>query len=245
MIDMLPRHQLGYMTPVQVADAIYYQFYRICPSDVSMVGFPLNLQAFTGVGVDKALEQFWQAFDFLVAREVDRISLGGIPLSAYATRPRIMAMLEEAAKKSSIATTTDFEESIVAIKHLNLKKVAVAAKWPPDLMQKLVEYLTHAGVTTAGVHGEPHTAQQVVGLKPQESIDVAMALGRDAFRKMPDADGLLLAGGAWFVMHAVPRLEQEFGRPVITNPGSTYWSALKQFGRKAREPGFGMIIDKL
>jgi maleate cis-trans isomerase len=82
----------------------------------------------------------------------------------------------------------------------------------------------------------------VVALKPQDSVDVALALGREAFAKMPDADGLLLAGGAWLVAQAVPMLEAEFGRPVITNPGATYWAALRQGGLKPHS-GFGQLID--
>ena len=65
-----------------------------------------------------------------------------------------------------------------------------------------------------------------------------------AFQKMPQVDGLLLAGGAWLVAQAVPMLEAEFGRPVVTNPGSTYWAALRQGGLKPH-PGFGMLIDSL
>jgi maleate cis-trans isomerase len=244
VIDVLPRHQFGYIQPVQVADLIHYQFYRIFPPDCSLVSCPLNLQSFSVSGVDKALETFWTAFEFLVDRKVERISQGGIPLSAYAGRPRILAMLEEAAKRSTIPTTADFEESIEAIRHLGIKRPAVAAKWSPELMGRIVEYLSHAGVQPVDTYGREHTAQQVVALKPKESVDVALALGREAFAKMPDADGLLLAGGAWLVMQAVPMLEAEFGRPVVTNPGSTYWAALRQANLKP-QPGFGRLLDSL
>ncbi len=244
MIDVLPRHQFGYINPVQLADFIHYQFYRIFPPGCIWVSYPLNLQNFSASGVDKALEAFWQAFDFLVDRRVERISQGGIPVSAYAGRPRILAMLEEASKRSSIPATADFEESIQAVRHLGIKRLAVAAKWSPELMRRIVEYLAHAGVQTVGMHGHEHSAQQVVALRPKESVDVALALGREAFKKMPDADGLLLAGGAWLVMQAVPMLEAEFGKPVITNPGSTYWAALHQAGLKP-QPGFGRLLDSL
>ena len=244
VIDAMPRHQFGYIQPVQVADMIHYQFYRICPPDCSLVSCPLDLRAFSSSGVDAALEAFWPAFDFLVDREVERISQGGIPVSAYAGRPRILAMLEEAAKRTSIPATADFEESIEAMHHLGIKKPAVAAKWSAELLERIVEYLDHAGMPCVGTHGDEHTASQVVALKPKESVDVALALGREAFTKFPEADGLLLAGGAWFVMQAVPMLEEEFGKPVVTNPGSTYWAALKQADLKPT-PGFGYLLDSL
>jgi arylmalonate decarboxylase len=244
VIDCRPKHQFGYINPVQIADFIHYQFYRIYPPDCLMVNYPLSLQSFSTGGVDEALEKFWPAFDFLVDRQVERISQGGIPVSAYAGRPRILKMLEDAARRTAIPTTADFEESIEAIRDLGIKRLAVAAKWSPELMQKIVAYLGHAGIVPVGVHGQEHSAQQVVALRPQPSIDVALALGREAFAKMPDADGLLLAGGAWLVMQAVPMLEAEFGRPVVTNPGSSYWAGLRQAGLKPNS-GFGQLIDSL
>jgi len=243
-MDLMPRRQFGYINPVQISDYIHYQFYCIFPSNCLMVNIPLNLQSFSTGGVDKALEAFWPAFDFLVAREVERISQGGIPVSAYAGRPRVLAMLEEAAKRSSIPATADFEESIEAVRHLGIKRLAVAAKWSPELMARIREYLEHAGIAPLGLIGREHTAQQVVALKPQESVDVALELGREALTRMPDADGLLLAGGAWLVMQAVPILEAEFGKPVVTNPGATYWAALRQGGLKPHA-GFGQLIDSL
>ena len=87
MIDLMPRRRFGYINPVQISDYIHYQFYGIFPPNCLMVSFPLNLQSFSHGGVDKALEGFWSGFDFLVDRKVERISQGGIPVSAYAGPP--------------------------------------------------------------------------------------------------------------------------------------------------------------
>jgi hypothetical protein len=73
----MPRHQFGYINPVQISDYIHYQFYCVAPSNCLMVNIPLNLQDFSAGGVDKALEAFWDAHAFLVARKVERITLGG------------------------------------------------------------------------------------------------------------------------------------------------------------------------
>jgi len=189
VIDLMPRRQFGYINPVQISDFIHYQFYCIFPPNCLMVNIPLNLQSFSQGGVDKALEAFWPALDFLVARKVERISQGGIPVSAYAGRPRVLALLEEAAKRSSIPATTDFEESIEAMQHLGIKRLAVAAKWGPELMGRIREYLNHAGIAPVGLIGHEHSAQQVVALRPQESVDVALELGREASPRCPTRMG--------------------------------------------------------
>ncbi len=244
-LDLRPKHQFGYINPVLVSDFIHYQFYQIAPPLTHFVAYHINLQAFTKQGVDQALTAFWDAVNFLIARKVERISLGGIPLSAYAGRPRVLELLEEARKLTDIPVTTDFEEAILALRHLGVRRVVTAAKWDEPMMDAVVAYLRHAGMEVLGAVGETHNVQQVAALRPGESIDIALQLGRSAFQRHPEADGLLLAGGAWLVLHAVPQLEAEFGKPVVTNPGSSYWAAMRKAGLHSPMRGLGRLLDGL
>src|SRR5690349_6239351 len=125
MKAMLPAAQLGYILAPRVGDAIHHQFYLTCPPELMLVVYPLNLGSFTEAGVEAALESYWPAFDFLAARKVDRIVQGGIPLSAFAGRSRILGMLEEAKRRApSIPSTVDFEEVIDGFKLLGCRKLA-------------------------------------------------------------------------------------------------------------------------
>jgi maleate cis-trans isomerase len=245
LIDLRPTHQFGYINPVLVSDFIHYQFYQVAPERTHFVAFHLDLQAFTRQGVDQALTAFWSALHFLVGRRVERISLGGIPLSAYAGRPRILELLEEARRRTDIPVTTDFEEAIEGLRFVGARRVVAAAKWDRPLMDAVAGYLSHAGVEVVDTVGEAHSAQQVVALRPDDSIDIALQLGRQAFRTHPSADALLLAGGAWLVLQAVPQLEAEFARPVVTNPCASYWAALRQAGLRSRTRGLGRLLDSL
>lgn len=243
--NLLPKGQLGYILPTRVGDSIHYQFYRSCPPDMFLIAYPINLGAFSPEGVEAALESFWPAFDFLARRKVDRIVQGGIPVSAMVGRKRILSFLDEAAKRSSIIATADFEESIEALKHLGCRKIAMAAKWDDMLMGRVGEYLRDGGLEPLGYASEAHTAPQVMEVNLQEGIDLAIALGRKAFKENPNADAVLLGGGAWLSLAAIPVLEAEFGRPVVANPAATYWAAMKQMGRCSPQSGFGMLIDSL
>ena len=42
-------------------------------------------------------------------------------------------------------------------------------------------------------------------------------------QRLPGITGLLIAGGAWRSLAAVPVLEEDFGIPVVTNPISEIW----------------------
>ena len=60
-----------------------------------------------------------------------------------------------------------------------------------------------------------------------EDHELALDLGRQVLRAAPEAEGLLMPGGLWFAIHAVPMLEQEFGKPVLLNILSTTCNALR------------------
>jgi maleate cis-trans isomerase len=246
MTVMLPTGQLGYILAPRVGDAIHHQFYRSCPQDLMLVVYPLNLGAFTEAGIEAALASFWPAFEFLVARKVDRIVQGGIPVSAFAGRERILGFLEEAARRApSIPATVDFEEVIDGFKLLGCRKIAMAGKWDDGLMSRVAAYLRAGGLEPLGWAGQAHSTQQVMEIRPQDGIDMALALGRQAFKENPSADGLLLAGGNWLSNAAIPVLEEEFGRPVITNPAASYWAFMRQLGRCSPRRGLGTLIDSL
>ena len=243
---MLPSAQLGYILAPRVGDAIHHQFYLTCPPDLMLVVYPLNLGAFTQDGVEAALASFWPAFDFLVSRKVERIVQGGIPLSAFAGRERVLGFLDQAAQRApAIPATVDFEECIEGFKLLGCRKIALAGKWDDALMGRVAAYLRAAGLDPLGWAAQTHTTQQVLEVRPQDGIDMALALGRQAFKENPGADGLLLAGGAWLSNAAIPMLEEEFRRPVITNPAASYWAFMRQLGRSSPRTGLGTLIDSL
>ena len=62
--------------------------------------------------------------------------------------------------------------------------------------------------------------------------ELALELGRQVMHDAPAAQALLMPGGLWFAIHAVPMLEAEFGKPVLLNILSTTWAALHAAGGK-------------
>jgi hypothetical protein len=56
---------------------------------------------------------------------------------------------------------------------------------------------------------------------------LALKLGSEALLATPDAQALLMPGGLWYAMHAVPILETQFNKPVLLNILSTTSNALR------------------
>ena len=74
---------------------------------------------------------------------------------------------------------------------------------------------------------------------------LALELGGKALRGTPDAQAVLMPGGLWHAMHAVPLLEAEYGRPVLLNILSTTWAALRAAGKRMLvrpDPRWGKVL---
>ena len=83
---------------------------------------------------------------------------------------------------------------------------------------------------------------------PADDHLLALELGRKALTEFPAAQALLMPGGLWHAMHAVPMLESEFGKPVLINILSTTRAALVQAGErivKKADPKWGMVFRPL
>ena len=83
---------------------------------------------------------------------------------------------------------------------------------------------------------------------PADDHLLALELGRKALTQYPQAQALLMPGGLWHAMHAVPMLEAEFGKPVLLNILSTTRSALVQAGERAvKRPDkhWGMVLQAM
>lgn len=240
-----PQYLFGHMSPLMAKDNRNHEASQVFPANADILCYPLNLKAFSGEAVDEALGSFWKALDFLAEHKVRRMALGGIPVAALPGRRRILALLEQARSRTDIPVTAVFEDVIDAFKALGVKKIAVAAKWDKPLMQAVAEYLADGGITVVGESAKPHTAEQVLQIGEKEGTDMAIELGRQAFLNTPDAEALLVAGGAWRSLESVPVLEKEFGKPVINNSGAEFWASMKMFGLRSPKLGWGCLIDSL
>lgn len=245
MNDLIPRFQFGYILPVQIGEFLHYNFYQICPNDCVIVAPPLNLRSFSAEGVETAMTEFWRVFDFLAARRVDRIAQGGIPITARMGRARVLELLAEGRRRYDVPVSADIEDAIAGLHAVGAKRIAVAAKWEPTLMDDVKRYMNEAGFEVTSLTNDPHTATEVVALTPQAGYEIALSLGRRAFAAAPEADALLLAGGAWQNLPACMQLEAEFGRPVVTNVLASMWAAMQQLELEPKKRGFGMLFDGL
>ena len=248
MTVISPWLQLGYVIPHLYTDLDAYQFYRVAPEGMMLVTTGLNLKDYTLASVEHELPVLWERFDLLAKKKVDRIALSGVPVAAALGRTKMREILAEGAARTGLACDTDLEAHIAALQHLGATRIALATRWPEPVNSALTRYLAEAGIEVIACHSHARSLDANKHASAADDHRLALELGGRVLRESPDAQALLLPGGLWFAIHAVPILEAEYGRPVLLNILSTTWAALHAAGERMLcrpDPRWGRVLAGL
>jgi maleate cis-trans isomerase len=230
-----PWHQLGYIIPHLYTDMDAYQFYRVAPDGMMLLTTGLDLKEYSLAAVEDELPALWRAFELLASKKCDRIALSGVPVASALGREKMREILAEAERRTGIACDTDLEAHIAALQHLGARRIALATRWPEAVVAALTRYLAAAGIEVFACRSLARSLQQNKYSNAAGDHQLALDLGREVLRDAPDAQALLMPGGLWFAIHAVPILEREFGKPVLLNILSTTWAALHAAGKRIQQ----------
>jgi maleate cis-trans isomerase len=110
------------------------------------------------------------------------------------------------------------------------------------------EQLKEAGIEVVSLRALGRNLDQNKVSSPLADHELALELGRAALTAAPEAQALLLPGGLWFAIHAVPILEAEFGKPVLLNITSTTWAALNAAPKPLKQkpdPRWGKVMGSV
>jgi maleate cis-trans isomerase len=248
MTIISPWYQLGYVIPHLYTDLDAYQFYRVAPEGMMLVTTGLNLKEYSLAAVETELPMLWQRFELLAKKKVDRLSLSGVPVASALGRKKMREILAEAQSRTGLACDTDLEAHIATLQHLGATKIALATRWPDAVVSALTRYLAEAGIEVLAVRSRSRTLDQNKESSAAADHELALELGREVLRAAPGAQALLMPGGLWYAIHAVPMLEAEFGKPVLLNILSTTWAALNAAGKRMLhrpDPRWGKVLASL
>lgn len=219
-----PRYTAGTVSPVGDARHPIPKPEPLLPADIAQISSSIEVTDYTPDGVQEAIgARYWQCVDELAGKGANSITLAGLPIASQLGRARVLSLLEETRRKTGITADAHAEATIAAIKHFGAKRIAVASRWTDALNVKLMDYLQQAGLEILTITSVGQWAKQAFSMSIEEGVRLAFQLGREAMRKAPTAEALLVAGGAWRSMPVVPYFEEEYGIPVVTNPITQAW----------------------
>lgn len=196
----------------------------LLPPYIARVASSIEIADYTPEGVDAAIrERYWKCVGELAAKGAQSITLAGFPIASQLGRARVLALQEETAQRTGAVADSHAEATIAALEHLGASEIAIASRWSQPLNKAFVAYLNEAGIKVLAITTAGQWAKQAFSMSIEEGVKLAFQLGRQAMREAPKAQALLLAGGAWRSLAAVPILEEDYGIPVVTNPIAPVW----------------------
>jgi maleate isomerase len=213
----------------------------LLPPSIEIVQAKLGVRDYTPAGVQEAMERYWNCVDELLSQRVQRVTFAGVPLSAQLGRPRVRQLLRQTEQRTGLVSDAAVEVIVDALRHLGASSVAIASRFADQVNQRLVAYLADAGIGVPAITYRDHWAADIAGESIEAGIKLAAELGREAMRQAPHAEALLLPGGSWRALAVVPLLEEDFGRPVITNATARAWRLIHD-GLAPPKPGWGTLL---
>lgn len=238
-----PRYRWGSIGPVKRTgpDYVHDAAEPLLPPDVLRIDTGINISDYTTDGVAEAIGRYWDCVDEVMQQGADRVTLGGLPISAQLGRKRVLELIKDTEERTGKPADVDAEAVVAAMHHLGVKKVAIASRWAQELNDKLIAYLEDGGIKVLAITSEGQWAKQAFGMSVDLGIKLAFLLSREAMRRAPDADGLLVPGGTWRSLPAVPVLEDELDKPVFTNSISQIWRLINA-GVAPPVQGWGKLL---
>lgn len=241
--EFAPKRRVGCLFPLTVIDYNPYEFYEIAPKGILLALVPLGLEKFTREDAERVFATVDQKLELLMQRGVDVVVQAGTPLAVLVGPEFLDKLLAHIEKKTGVPAISMMFSVVAAANHLGIKKIAVADKWNEQMNATLGEFFARQNIAVAGAASRSLAPSQFLKMGDLESMNLAYQLGRSALERYPDADGLYIGGAAWLTLPVVERLEQEFGKPVITNQVATMWQLLHVLDCWKPIPGRGRLLS--
>ena len=137
-------------------------------------------------------------------------------------------------EETGIPGTTTIVGVTDALRALDARKICVASPYEPWLNERMRDYLQKIGFNVLEIKG--------LGTQAHASVtpDQVEALVASAVK--PDADAIFISCTNFGTLPIIERLEEKFGKPVVTSNSGSMWKMMRLAGDKRAVPGAGRLF---
>ena len=191
-----------------------------------------------------------EGFAPVVGRIVDRarelraagataISMMGTSISFYRGAALTEQLRQQMEDATGVPCTTMSHAVVRSLQALGVQRVAVATSYIDELNQRLVEYLTHAGLEVTAIEGLGLTGVREVGeVTPQALI----ALSERVVAQDRRAQGVFISCGGLLTHDVIETLESRLGLPATASSPAGFWDVMTVAGQDPHAQGFGRLF---
>lgn len=213
--------------PLLYGDRIRFTAKGLGLGEISTRGYTEVIDSVIG----KALE--------LKAEGASAVSLMGTSLSFFRGVAFTRQLQREMAQATDLPCTTMSDAIVAGLRHLKVRRVAVATAYIDEVNTQLRTYLEQSDFEPLALEGLAISDVQAVG---QVSTEVLVDLCLKVFEDQPGADGLLISCGGLVTLDAVREVEARLQVPVVSSSPAGFWDLVRTAGLDARSPGQGRLF---
>lgn len=233
--------RIGLISP-NMSEEVLADVYRILPPDITVEGRGLRVREFTDEEFARAESEFFGLVRELTEYSLDFLMVTGELFLSYKGPGSDRRLLQAVGEFTPVPASTVLTSVVDACRELGLQRVVMATPFPEDQDARLARFLEHDNIHVAAYRGLACENSRVIwALPPESGLEVARPLLRDN----PDVDGLYMPCNKWRITPVIDQLEQEFGKPVVTNTQAWIWTALKAMKLDQAVEGYGRLLARL
>ena len=170
---------------------------------------------------------------------VSAISLMGTSLSFFRGAAFNRQLEIEMARATGLPCTTMSNAIVNGLRHLKVRRVAVATAYIDEVNAQLRGYLQQSDFEPLALEGLSISNVQAVGKVPTRAlVDLCVKV----FEAQPGADGILISCGGLVTLDAVREVEARLRLPVVSSSPAGFWDLVRTAGLDARSPGCGRLF---
>ncbi len=235
------RARIGHVAPSR-GDTLVYEFYRMFPEGFMILNTTGTVRQLVDDDFEKQLGRIEEAVQDLVENNCDSIIFSGSPLFTRLPFGSDRELGKKLTEKFGLPVAAGLTAEVEALKALNFQKLVVGTPYPEELNQRLKRHLEASGFEVLQIAGYGvQKNAQLTDLPVHASYKIAKRL----YAKARGADGIFIACPRWPTITDVAILEEEIGKPVITNRLACIWYAMKMIDVKENVKGFGRLMASL
>ena len=229
---------IGLISP-NLSEETLVDYYKILPEGIRIEGRTLDVGKYTDSEFHRVEQGFFDLVRDLVKRPLDFLMVTGELFLSYKGPGSDRLILAAVKEITPTPASTVLTAVTRACEALRLRRVVMATPFPEDQDARLIRFLAHDGIEVVAHRCLGYENSKAIwDLPPETGYDLASSL----LREHPEVDGLYMPCNKWRIISVIERIEQEFGKPVVTNTQAWVWEALRGMGIARPIDGYGRLL---
>jgi maleate cis-trans isomerase len=217
---------------------ITYDFYRIVPPGVGLIGVTCMIEGWRDDAYRSGLERIEECAKELARRKCDFIIHAGVPLVVSQGIGCEREVIRKVEALANVPATTSIVAGMEALKALSVQRVGLVNPYPAELNRAVVAFLQAYGFEVEAVVS---LGADFTRIGDVSEADV-YAAAKQAVKQSSKLEGLYLPCPQFPALDVIEAIESDFGLPAVGHLTSEIWFALKTLGIRTPIRSFGKLL---